>query len=43
MVRKVTEEEILEYIRATCQAQGIPVLVEDEHTLAAIATIFKSA
>jgi hypothetical protein len=43
MVNEVTEEEILEYIRASCTAQGIPVLVEDEHTLAAIATIIKSA
>ena len=43
MVKQVSNEDILEYIKESCKAQGLPFYVEDEGALVVIATILKSA
>jgi hypothetical protein len=42
MVKKVSEEEILEYIKESCEMQGLPLHINDDATLSAIAQILKS-
>jgi len=43
MVKKITQEEIFEYIKESCEAQGLPFYVQNEAVMTAVAVILKSA
>lgn len=43
MVKGISEEELMEWIKKSCEEQGIPLLVSEPSAVIAIATILKSA
>jgi len=43
MVSKIREEELLEWIKKSCEAQGKPIYIEEDSAISAIITILRSA
>jgi len=43
MVSKISEEELMEWIKKSCEEQGKPIYVQESAAISAISTIIRSA
>jgi len=43
MVNKISEEELMEWIKRSCEAQGVPIYIEESSTISVITTLLRSA
>ena len=43
MVNKISEEELMEWIKKSCEEQGKPIYIEEDSAISAIVIILRSA
>jgi hypothetical protein len=43
MVKKITEEEMMEWLKKSCQESGVPIFIADPGAITSVVTILKSA
>lgn len=43
MVNKISEEELMDWLRKSCEAQGKPLYIEDVNSISAVLVILKSS
>jgi len=43
MVSKISEEELMDWIKKSCEEQGKPIYIEEPSAISAIITILRSA